>query len=346
MSAQIDTATIKQSISLHALASRSVKLHKVAATEYAGPCPKCGGTDRLHVHGTLFMCRQCHPRWGDAIEFVQWSNGVDFMTATQMLAGDPLPTMSTHPVNVQRREEPARPTWNAPDVTARLATYQRAMDASPAAAYLADRGFCPDTWHAYGLGYRADYNALVMPWYRGGQLVGLNYRRLGDVEKGRRFISETGSVRSGLLFGAQALCPNLHHLLPNGTDPLRNRSLFIVEGELNCASLYQAAYGAHVDVLSTGAENNTIPDSFLSIAARYRACIVWKDKALLAKAEAKRIVGAAAYWSELADGRELDANDHLRHGTLGVLVAHILRQATPADGQEALRWDLWDGGIG
>jgi hypothetical protein len=48
----------------------------------------------------------------------------------------------------------------------------------------------------------------------------------------------------------------------------------------------------------------------------------------------------------LADGRELDANDHLRHGTLGVLVAHILRQATPADGQEALRWDLWDGGIG
>lgn len=342
----IDTTAVKQTVSLEALAGSTVKLRKVAAQEFAGPCPKCGGTDRLHVHGALFMCRQCHPNWGDAIEYMRWLHNVDFHKAVEMLGGDTMPAIAAAPVNTPKPAERTHPTWNAPDVTARLATYQRAMDASPAAAYLAERGFCPDTWHAYRMGYRTDYNALAMPWYRGGQLVGLNYRRLGDVEKGRRFISETGSVRSGLLFGAQALCPNLHHLLPNGTDPLRNRSLFIVEGELNCASLYQAAYGAHVDVLSTGAENNTIPDSFLSIAARYRACIVWKDKALLAKAEAKRIVGAAAYWSELADGRELDANDHLQQSTLGVLVAHILRQATPADGQEALRCDLWDGGIG
>ena len=343
----IDTTAVKESISLKELVARTVKLHKVAANEFAGPCPKpgCGGKDRLHVHGPLFMCRQCHPQWGDAIEYIRWLHNVDFHQAVEMLGGDSMPTATAAPVNV-RKQERTQPTWDAADVLSRLHTYQNAMLDSPAADYLAARGFCPDTWQAYSMGFRADYNALAMPWYRGGQLVGINYRRLGDVDKGKRFISESGSLRTGVLFGAQALCPNLHHMLPNGTDPLRNRSLFIVEGELNCASLYQAAYDARCDVLSTGAEGNTIPDSFIPIAGRYRVCIVWKDKAVLAKAEAKRIPGAAAYWSELADGSKLDANDHLQHGTLGVLVAHILRQATPADGQEALRYDLWDGQIG
>lgn len=341
----IDTTAIKESISLEALASRTVKLRKVASNEHAGPCPRCGGDDRFHVHGPLFMCRRCHPNWGDAIEYMRWLHNVDFRQAVELLGGDTMPTVTAAPVNVRKPVERTQPTWDAADVLHRLHTYQNAMLDSPAADYLAERGLCPDTWLAYAFGYRADYNALAMPWYRAGQLVGINYRRIGNVEKGKRFVSETGSLRNGL-FGAQALCPNLHHLLPNGTDPLHSRSLFIVEGELNCASLYQAAYDAHCDVLSTGAEGNTIPDSFMPIAARYRVCIVWKDKAELAKAEAKRIAGAAAYWSELADGRKLDANDHLQHGTLGVLVAHILRQATPADGQEALRYDLWDAQIG
>jgi hypothetical protein len=341
MAAQIDTTTIKQAISLEDLASRTVNLRKVASNEHAGPCPKCGGVDRFHVHGPLFMCRRCHPNWGDAIEFMQWLHNVDFMEAIKMLDTNAMPTISAPPVNV-RKAERTTPTWNAADVLSRLTAYQQAMDDSPAAAYLASRGLCPDTWQAYRMGYDAERNALAIPWYKSGQIIGINYRRLGDLDKGKRFIAETGSLRTGVLFGAQALCPNLHHLLPNGTDPLRSRSLFIVEGELNAASIYQAAYDARCDVLSTGAEGNTIPDSFIPIASRYRVCIVWKDKAELAKAEAKRIAGAAAYWSELPDGSELDANDHLQHGTLGVLVAHILRQATPTDGQQALAYDLQD----
>jgi hypothetical protein len=345
MNATIDTTTLKESINLQALASRSTKLRKVASNEFAGPCPHCGGVDRFHVHGPLFMCRRCHPNWGDAIEFVRWLNACTFTEAIKMLDANAMPTISAPPVNVRQPPQRSQPDWQAQDVLSRLAAYQQAMDDSPATDYLASRGLCPDTWHAYRMGYDAQRNALAMPWYRGGTLIGVNYRRLDAADKGRRFLSETGSLRTGVLYGAQALAPNLHHLLPNGSDPLARRSLFIVEGELNCASIYQAAYGARVDVLSTGAESNTIPDSFIPIAVRYRACVVWKDKSVLARAEAKRIPGAAAYWSE-NDGYEVDANDHLQQGTLGALVAHVLRQATPTDGQQALAYDLQDARLG
>lgn len=44
-------------------------LKKVTASEWAGECPRCGGSDRFHVHAIrpfpswLWMCRVCSPEW-------------------------------------------------------------------------------------------------------------------------------------------------------------------------------------------------------------------------------------------------------------------------------------------
>ena len=86
-------------IDLVALAGRHTHLKRIASTrggEHAGPCPRagCGGKDRFHVQASggadgrgQWMCRTCHSRWGDAVEFVIWLGlATDFRGACEWLA--------------------------------------------------------------------------------------------------------------------------------------------------------------------------------------------------------------------------------------------------------------------
>ena len=68
-------------------------LKRQSGSEYAGACPKCTGDDRFHLkltsNGWLCFCRQCtgaDNRWMDAIDFLQWRDGLDFKSACQVLA--------------------------------------------------------------------------------------------------------------------------------------------------------------------------------------------------------------------------------------------------------------------
>ncbi len=80
------------SINLLSLCQGDTKLKRVAGTnggEWAGPCPVCGGVDRLRVwpnHPVKpeFWCRGCGKR-GDAIEYVMWTRGYDFIQALDFL---------------------------------------------------------------------------------------------------------------------------------------------------------------------------------------------------------------------------------------------------------------------
>lgn len=56
---------------------------------------------------------------------------------------------------------------------------------------------------------------------------------------------------------------------------------------------------------------------------------------------------AAAFWSQKGDdlSTKRDANDHLRDGSLGPLLAAMLQQATPQSAAEGLHWDLFDAGL-
>jgi hypothetical protein len=54
----------------------------------AGPCPKCGGTDRFSINTKkqVFNCRQCQ-KGGDIISLVQFLDGCEFSEAIRRLAG-------------------------------------------------------------------------------------------------------------------------------------------------------------------------------------------------------------------------------------------------------------------
>jgi hypothetical protein len=55
----------------------------------AGPCPKCGGTDRFGISRkkNLWNCRGCQGG-GDAIALAQLIHGTDFPTAVEILTGE------------------------------------------------------------------------------------------------------------------------------------------------------------------------------------------------------------------------------------------------------------------
>jgi hypothetical protein len=68
------------------LARRGIKL--AGKNERAGPCPKCGGTDRFSINCNkqVWNCRGCG-KGGDIIELVQHLDGSEFVPAVQGLAG-------------------------------------------------------------------------------------------------------------------------------------------------------------------------------------------------------------------------------------------------------------------
>jgi len=62
---------------------------KRVGSEWAGPCPKCGGTDRFSISPAkrVWNCGHQGAAGGDVIELVRHVNAVDFMDAVEFLAG-------------------------------------------------------------------------------------------------------------------------------------------------------------------------------------------------------------------------------------------------------------------
>jgi 5S rRNA maturation endonuclease (ribonuclease M5) len=59
----------------------------------AGPCPKCGGTDRFSVHlgKQVFNCRGCGAKGRGAIDLVMFLDGCAFLAAVETVTGEPPP---------------------------------------------------------------------------------------------------------------------------------------------------------------------------------------------------------------------------------------------------------------
>lgn len=89
----IDIASVKTR-NLFDLISPDTQL-KGGPKEYAGPCPRCGGTDRFHVHTDKgWFCRTCtgepdgtSGHWRDALDYIMWRDNCDFLTAYNRLGG-------------------------------------------------------------------------------------------------------------------------------------------------------------------------------------------------------------------------------------------------------------------
>ncbi len=350
----IDTAQIKESIDLRELAARYTELHRESAHELSGPCPKCGGTDRFHCTADWFMCRQCHEKRGDAIEFVMWHNSVDFKEAVAILTSAPLPAALIRRSSAPRRHTEQPVDWQRSAAQRVAQAHQRLMDDNDMEAengrrYLEHvRKLEPHVWQAFKLGFTPGASlpgtqgkqtapAIVIPWYRSGKVCAVRYRFLGvqeysddeDRQRAEKQTALTGSNFQGTLFGGQALDTGIAQL----------STLIICEGELNACSIWQVAHDTHIGVLSLGSESASITPKMADYAKQYARVIVWLDKEERAQAVMTALPGA--YGVKSPNGQ--DANDLLKAGKLGGFLAlHRFLAARNAQEQEQLLWDLWD----
>jgi len=330
-----------RNINLVQLVGRYTQLRRKSGDEWEGPCPKCGGENRCVVDGRGWFCRQCKPfdevhGWYGPIDFIMWQHGLSFREAVAFLTGvqmnKPMQTVpAVAPVPSVQTEE-----WRQAAERIVVAAQERLLAGeNPGGEYLLRRGLEPHTWMAFGMGFgkHKAAPAIVLPWYRAGKLTAIRYRFLQPLTEGSKIVSQFGSVFGGVLYGGQALL---------GAGESR-RTLVVCEGELNAASIWQAAHEAAVDVLSLGSESATITDGMAAYAARFAHVIVWMDKPEVAHKVAERLGTKTFVNSPTVDGREMDANALLQAGKLGGFLTTVrARACVLEEHKERLLWDIVD----
>lgn len=378
MTKTIDTQQIKQNIDLRELAGRYTELRRASGDmELCGPCPKCGGHDRFHCTANWFMCRKCHPKRSDAIEFVRWLERLDFKSALAWLTNAPTPTVAPARREPTIKHRAVRSHWNQRRAENEdKVAYGRLMDdadqqAQAGRLYLESRGFLPHTWQIYHIGFtyaalpgtwdedKKAYSypkqpAITIPWYRNGKLCAIRHRFLKehkypDVAGNTcesKISSFPGSNFTATLYGGQVLDISVISLW----------TLLIIEGEINAKSVWQVAHDTRLCVLSLGGQDSQITPAMAAYAAQFGRVIVWLDQKERAQKAMAVLPGAYGIKSPLAKDEngqnlfnakgkpiELDANKLLQAGELGEFLAtHRFLAAGNRHEQERLLWDLWD----
>jgi hypothetical protein len=141
------------------------------------PCPSCGGVDRFAIkfsstaNKQLWMCNQCHPKWGDAIEYEMFFHGVTYpqaITALGIEAGSPPARTFPKPQPPATIEMPPAKEWqaNALNVIAECEKYLWSDEPKAKAArqYLYGRGLSDETIKAYRLGYNRGDRKISGLW--------------------------------------------------------------------------------------------------------------------------------------------------------------------------------------
>jgi len=246
-------------VDLGVLIGQKVTLKKVSSRELAGPCPKCGGRDRLHVHlDKGWFCRKCQDdsHWHDAIDWAQFLFGDNLIMAIDRLIGQRITSRADLHQHAQERErqEAQRKEQAAQQHAAALASLQTSRAWEKYHANLNDqartiwrtRGI-PDDWQDYlQLGYCANRlwssedarfvsDSLTIPYLRysgSGQyeVISLKHRLLLDQAPGGKYRPEVCGLGSQLY-------------TPDYSQPLTPTAL-IVEGEFKAMVAHIHLWGA------------------------------------------------------------------------------------------------------
>lgn len=255
---------------LEAAQSRGATL-KRAGSEWVGPCPVCGGTDRFSVKQSerVFNCRGAIG--GDVIAMVQHVEGCEFIGAVESLTGEPPPRGESKPVDPavakERREERKQAERERQQVaeTEQQKTSERVLKlweatapiiGTHAYAYLKARGLTPypeqltDLRFLAALPYRGYASAdddretdlgsfpCMVAAIRDvhGDIIGL-HRTYLDLEKPKKLVPPGDRKRNKAkkVFGGAK-----HGLIRLG--PV-GRALAVGEGIETTLSFYQLGYG-------------------------------------------------------------------------------------------------------
>jgi len=334
----IDVTYVKQNSDLPSLAGTLTTLTRESAKEYSGSCPKCGGDDRFRVQSDRWACRQCSPRWGDAINLMQFAHDVDFKTAAAMLGDENFssPVKQSQPIASSKATKP-KPFdagfWRPKIESAQSRLFDETDTAQAARDYLAGRGLTIDTWKAYRLGYdklsvgnRGEFApAITLPWIVADELIGFSVRYIDKQHK-----AKIGNF-NGRLYGGWLLSDHY-------------RTCVIVEGEINAMSIYQVAGQTELDVLSLGSESARLSPMAVDRIAKYDHVICWADEQSTAERWASHFNGQYFKRGYAFSTGKQDANELLQAGKLGgVLSALRLRIARQTRSENLLDADLQRG---
>lgn len=249
-----------KSIDLPELIGRYTVIKKVSANEYAGPCPKCGGRDRLRVSSRGWFCRQCQGEpgvggghWHDAIDWVMWLRGVDFRTALNDIGGGVKMTPAEiEVISEQRRqreaEEAEQEAATRAVVLGELASsgaWERYNQHPEAIERWGMRGITADWVSYYGLGYCPSHtwhsgdtvfecDSLTIPYWRCDkdfkwQIINLRHRLLDDGAPGGKYRPHLPGAGNNLFYTD----PAIRHLF--GT-------VLLVEGEIKSMVTWAALW--------------------------------------------------------------------------------------------------------
>ena len=355
-----DPTAINASTDLFDLVSGDTTLCKLTVSEQAGPCPKCGGKDRLHVNTdkNRFFCRQCHPKWGDAIEYVQWRDGVDFVEACELLGGDKSAlsapriggTYENRPKpTILRDSEAPSDLWQ--ERAREFVTYceTQLWQIPDALDYLHGRGLSDETIRAARLGYNPKEihdkpenwgqepancprgvwlpRGWVIPCEVGGVLWYVKVRRpADDSDDGNKYIAVKGSHKAGVIYGLDSMAGKSDGVL--------------CEGELNALILGQCVGGV-CGVASVGDSGNIPGAQSLPTLASIKRLWLAYDPDKAGQDGAAKMAGLSGRARVLAwpwgdRGEKYDIADAHRDGEN--LAVWVFEQIGPADPVACSRW--------
>lgn len=292
----------------------STPLRKVAATrggEYHGPCPQCGGKDRFVVQPCggddgrgLWMCRACHPKWGDVVAFVEWRDGVGFREACDRLGYALIAPAIDPDLPMPEPCEPPSRAWQERGKAIWMAAYHALWQSQgdKARAWLRARGLSNETIEWAALGYIAADTweapsiwglppehkkvylprGIVIPWPDKEDLWKLNIRRpLTKAQAGESKYIQPAGAGNGL-FNADTIMPGM--------------PIVLVEGEFDALIVQQEA-GDLVSAVATGSTAGARRARWLARFAVAPLVLVAFDNDGAEKGEA-----AARYWLDVLEG--------------------------------------------
>lgn len=312
----IEIAELKQSVDLLDLVGRDTNLRRHARTrggEWVGPCPMCQSGHRIHVQPVtgLFMCRACHPQWGDCIEYAIWTEKApNFREACDWLASEYNLTQGGSGRMPREPLPPAvPPSWQSRgrQIVDECATELFGPLGKIALDTMHRRGLADETLREFRIGWcwqEAQRYGLHVP--RGwtiptlavdGQLWGIKIRR-DTRDPSRRYTSVVGS--SPALVGRLTGKP----------------ILLLAEGDLDCALAWQEV-GDLVDVASLGSCDAS-PEPWLCYLLGYERLLIAYDVDQAGESAAAKKWGwlprAERVWLPLRDGQGKDMTDYVKAG--------------------------------
>jgi DNA primase len=336
---RIDPRAVCERVDLLELLGRDTQLKRVASTrggEYAGPCPLCGGTDRLRVHPFWerpeWWCRHCcdEGKWDDAIGYVRRRDGVGFRDAVQRLVGgaalDARPRPA-RPVPVEDDPEPS-PVWRqrAEAFVAWAEDQLWRPEGAWARRYLTEwRGLDEATLHRFRVGWNprdlrdaparwgsdrpepvALAAGIVLPWIIEGRIDQVKIRRLrtdapswaeSDAVGEPKYLSVAGGVP--VLYGA---------------DTLPGQSAaFMVEGEFDALLTWQEV-GDLAGVVTLGGCAKGLSTAAILLLLPVRELLVAYDRDAAGEAGAAKLLARSGRMRPVVVPDGKDVTEYHRAG--------------------------------